>query len=185
MGASKLLRKPVTASVLAKWVKTVLEGAVLPDRTAEADDAAALLLDHRRPRTVDELEFKVLLERAQRMNETYDQQSTVLLFQVRDVARRDSVTKVARDGLRGGDFVFPFRTDRLAVLLPLTERLRIPPILERLGKRFEGNGYHADQLRCGAISVDHALDGSDWGRRFGKLLPWSQKHEIAFNEPVD
>ena len=112
MGASKLLRKPVTASVLAKWVKTVLEGAVLPNRTAEVDDTAA-------------------------------------------------------------------------VLLPLTERLRIPPILERLGKRLEGNGYYADQLRCGAISVDHALDGSDWSRRFGKLLTWSQKHEIAFNESVD
>lgn len=185
MGASKLLRKPVTASGLAKWVTTVLEGAGLPDRTLEADDAAALLLDHGRPRIVDESEFKVLLERAQRMNETYNQQSTVLLLQTRNVALRDCVTTVVRDGLRSGDFVFPFRTDKLAVLLPFTERVRIPPILERLGKRFEGNGYHADQLRCGAVSVDQALGDSDWSRRFGRLLSWSQKHEIAFNERVD
>ena len=179
MGAAKLLRKPIGAEALVKWVRSVLAGDVDVGRTPEADDAAALLLDHGRPKIVDEHEFRILIERASRMNHTYDQSSTILVMQMRSVALRDCVKSIASDGLRSGDFVLPYRSERLAVLLPLTDRARVPSILERIGKSVEREGFEMRMVRCGAVDVDVALSITNWNALFMDLVPWHDRHEIA------
>lgn len=189
MGAQKLLRKPISPHELRNWVRAVIDGDHPSKRTLEAHDAASLLLDCGHPKVVKEDEFSRLVERAMRMDRHFDQRSCVALLQARNAALRDRVVEVCSELLRGGDFLARNGSDRLLILCPLTDPVRIPAIFERLGKPLEKAGVQPRQLRCGGASVDRVHRCPELGNLFSKLVPWVQRHELGAEptseEPVD
>ncbi|MFT5696430.1 MAG: DNA-binding response OmpR family regulator [Myxococcota bacterium] len=179
MGAAKLMRRPISPEELRKWVRTVLNEESAPRRTPEADDAAALLLDHGKPKVSSEDEFGRLLDRAHNMDCKYDQQSILLLMQARSYLQRDQLTRVAEGVLRSGDYMVPYREEMLIVLLPLTRLACAGSIVERVGKEAEEKRIPLAQLRCSAIGVAQALDHDDWNSLFGTLVPWIEFVQAA------
>lgn len=174
-GAEQFVRRPIPADELVKRVESLLQVPRSTARSPEAEDAASLIVDPLHGRLLDEAEFGAALTRACRLNQNFDQQSVVLSFEARHESTIDDMLAVLDRVLRYGDCMTRRAHDRVSVLLPLTDRERLPSLLKRLGAAFSKASIPVVKLHWAAMTVEQAAAAERWDAWFEHLEPMSKR----------